>query len=108
MRHRQQETALNDKPVTEERIVEQVVIRLNAAMTGTVLGLMCGGLLFLATNWLVLKGGPNPGPHLSLLSQYFPGYSVTFVGSFVGLLYAFAVGFGAGYLLGAVYNRLAR
>jgi len=99
---------LNEKLVPEERIIEQVVIRLSAAMTGTVLGLLCGGVLFLATNWLVLKGGPDPGHHLSLLSHYFPGYSVTFVGSIVGLIYAFIVGFGAGYLFGSVYNKLAR
>lgn len=99
---------MNEKLVPEERIIEQVVIRLSAAMTGTVLGLLCGGVLFLATNWLVLKGGPDPGHHLSLLSHYFPGYSVTFVGSIVGLIYAFIVGFGAGYLFGSVYNKLAR
>jgi hypothetical protein len=94
--------------VPEERVIERVVIRMNATLTGIVIGLLCGGLLFSATNWLVLKGGPNPGPHLSLLSQYFPGYSVTFIGSIVGFLYAFLAGFVAGYLLGTVYNKVAR
>ena len=99
---------MNEKLVPEERIIEQVVVKLNARMTGLLLGLFCGGLLFLATNWLVLKGGPSPGHHLSLLGHYFPGYSVTFVGSIVGLIYASIVGFGAGYLFGSVYNKLAR
>jgi hypothetical protein len=93
---------------SEERVIERVVIRMNATLTGVVIGLLSGGLLFCATNWLVLKGGPNPGPHLSLLGQYFPGYSVTFAGSIIGFLYAFLAGFVAGYLLGAVYNKVAR
>jgi hypothetical protein len=97
-----------EKIELEEQAITRVVIRMNAAMTGLVLGFLCGMVLFVATIWLVLKGGPNPGPHLSLLSQYFPGYSVTFVGSLVGFLYAFVTGFISGYILGAVYNKLAR
>lgn len=81
---------------------------MNATMIGLVFGLLCGVVLFLATIWLVLKGGPNQGAHLGLLSQYFPGYDVTFVGSFIGFIYAFLVGFLSGALLGAVYNRLAK
>ena len=94
--------------VPEERVIERVVVRMNATLIGVVVGLLSGGLLFLATNWLVMKGGPNPGPHLSLLSQYFPGYAVTFVGSIIGFLYAFLAGFVTGYLLGSVYNKVAR
>ena len=99
---------MKEKPLSEERIIDQVVVRLNAAMTGVVLGLLSGGLLFMATNWLVLKGGPHPGLHLSLLSNYFPGYSVTFIGSIIGFFYASLVGFGIGFLLGSIYNKLAR
>jgi hypothetical protein len=77
-------------------------------LTGTVLGILAGTALFLATLWLVLKDGPHPGPHLALLSQYFPGYSVSLAGSLVGFLYAFAAGFLTGALLGFVYNKLAR
>ena len=64
--------------------------------------------LFLATNVLVLKGGPNPGPHLSLLKVYFPGYRVTFLGSLIGFVYAFVVGYALGRLIGAFYNRLVK
>jgi hypothetical protein len=55
-----------------------------------------------------LKGGPNVGAHLSLLSVFFPGYRVTFFGSIIGFCYAFAVGFISGVILGAVYNKFAR
>ena len=56
----------------------------------------------------MLRDGPGAGPHLSLLSQYFPGYSVTILGSLVGFFYAFVVGAAAGTLVSAIYNRLAR
>ena len=49
--------------------------------------------VFVATNWLISEGGPVVGPHLALLGQFFIGYRVTFVGSLVGFLWAFAVGF---------------
>ena len=89
-------------------MIERVVTRMNAGLVGVVLGLLCGAVLSLATIWLVIKGGPNPGAHLVLLSQYFPGYSVTFFGSIVGFVYAFLAGLVTGAVLGAVYNKLAR
>jgi hypothetical protein len=92
----------------EEKAIERVVVRLNAALTGVVFGFLCGAGVLLATIWLVIKGGPHPGAHLILLSQYFPGYTVSVVGSLIGFVYAFAIGFLTGAFLGFVYNRLAR
>ncbi len=91
----------------EEQLLEQVVVRLNAKLMGIILGFLLGAGLFLATNILVLKGGAVTGPHLALLSQFFPGYRVTFLGSLIGFLYAFVTGFVIGSVLGAIYNRLA-
>lgn len=93
---------------TEEEAIERFTIRLNSMMMGIVVGALCGVALFLATILLVLKGGPNPGRHLSLLAQYFPGYSVTVAGSFLGFLYAGIIGFLSGSIIGGVYNKLAR
>jgi hypothetical protein len=98
-------TRMADK---EEEVIERVIVRLNAVLTGVVLGLLCGIGLFLATIWLVIKGGPHPGAHLILLSQYFPGYTISVLGSLVGFIYAFLIGFLTGCLLGFVYNRIAR
>lgn len=81
---------------------------LNAKALGLVFGIVCGLVVFVATNWLVIKGGDPVGPHLELLSQYFIGYSVTFAGSFVGLLYGFALGTLSGSLIGWIYNKIAR
>ncbi len=82
--------------------------RANAVITAIVSGLLCGVLLWLATVWLVMKGGEEVGPHLALLAQYFPGYRVSLAGSFLGLAYGFAIGFGAGYLCARLYNALAQ
>ena len=93
-----------------ERVAEQVVVtrllRLNAAINGVVAGTLLGLGIFLATNWLILKGGPVVGPHLALLGHFFIGYRVTFSGSLIGLAYGFIVGFVAGYSVSWIYNRL--
>lgn len=82
--------------------------RLNARAWGLALGLLCGIGLFIATNILILKGGPVVGPHLGLLGAYLPGYRVTFTGSLIGLGYGIVIGYGAGWLMGRVYNALVR
>ena len=88
--------------------VTQVVLtrlaRLNASVQGLVFGTLLGGAIFVATNWLVLKGGEPVGPHLALLGQFFIGYRVTFVGSLIGFGYGFITGFLAGYLMSMLYN----
>jgi len=69
-------------------------------------GLLCGGGLFLATNWLVIKDGDRVGPHLTLLNQFFWGYSVTFKGSIVGFFYGLLVGGVFAGLVAYIYNKL--
>jgi hypothetical protein len=96
----------------EEKLFSSI-LRLNAKILGVVLGLLMGLIVFVATNWLVLKGGHiNPrgeyvvGPHLQLLSQFFIGYRVSFLGSIIGFLYAFAIGTLSGAMIGWIYNRI--
>ena len=84
------------------------ILRLEAVVQGVAWGLVAGLALFLATNFLLLKGGRVVGPHLSLLRQFFVGYEVSFVGSLIGFAYAFVCGFVAGYLVSLVYNRVVR
>lgn len=89
-----------------EENLQYAIRRLNARAWGWSVGLVCGMGLLLATNILVIRGGPNVGQHLGLLSNYFPGYRVTFVGSLVGFVYAFVIGYGLGRLIAGVYDRL--
>jgi hypothetical protein len=78
--------------------------RFNATVQGLVSGLLLGSIIFVGTNWLILKGGEPLGPHLALLGQFYIGYRVSFVGSLIGFGYGFATGFIAGYVVGALYN----
>jgi copper chaperone CopZ len=71
---------------------------------GIVFGLVIGSAIFIATNWLVIKGGPVVGPNLSLLGQFFIGYDVTFLGSIIGFGYGFLCGFLVGYITATLYN----
>jgi hypothetical protein len=89
---------------TLERVVLTRLLRLNATVQGLVTGIIAGLGIFIATNWLVLKGGDVVGPHLGLLGQFFIGYKVTFVGSLIGFAYAFVTGFLIGYFVARIYN----
>lgn len=94
--------------VTEQEPLETLVhvrlLRLNALVQGTIAGLILGLAIFVATNWLVIKGGDVVGPHLALLGQFFIGYRVTFAGSLVGFAYGAALGFVIGYGTAWLYN----
>lgn len=97
--------------MSDESVESMVSVRirhLDAVFSGVGAGLVAGLGLFVATNWLLLKGGEVVGPHLALLGQFLPGYEVTFAGSVIGLAYGLAGGFLAGYGVSALYNRLAR
>jgi len=89
-----------------EAIVLTRVLRLNTKIHGLVIGLLAGLTIFVATNWLVFKGGEVVGPHLALLGQFFIGYRVTFGGSFIGAAYGFISGFLIGSFVAWMYNRL--
>jgi uncharacterized membrane protein len=91
----------------EEREVRRAILKLNAQAWGVSFGTLLGLGLFIATIVLVLKGGLKVGEHLALLSVYFPGYSVTWVGACLGFIYAFVIGYALGRLVGTVYNWIA-
>jgi len=98
--------ATNDKRPLESPVLTRLM-RQNATVQGVVTGLITGLGIFIATNWLIIKGGPVVGPHLALLGQFFIGYRVTFVGSLIGLGYGFVLGFGVGYGVARMYNWFA-
>ena len=93
-----------DEKQALERMVLSRAMRLNATVQGIVTGMVAGLGIFIATNWLVLKGGPRVGPHLALLGQFLIGYRVSFVGSLIGFVYGFVGGYIVGYVVGRVYN----
>ncbi len=95
-----------DTMPSDENKLFSGIRRLNAKMLGLVIGILLGLVIFIMTNWLVIKGGDSVGPHLGLLSQFFIGYRVSFLGSIIGFAYGFAVGTMSGSLIGWIYNRI--
>jgi len=93
-------------PLSPEDKLFSGVLLLNAKVVGLALGLILALAIFVATNWLIIKGGERVGPHLILLSQYFIGYRVTFIGSLIGAAYGFALGTIGGALMGWIYNKI--
>jgi hypothetical protein len=96
----------------DEKIFKGALL-FNAKTLGLVFGILIGLAVFIATNWLVIKGGYINeggeyvvGPHLQLLSHVFIGYRVSFVGSIIGFCYGFAVGTLAGALFAGIYNKI--
>ena len=94
----------NASASNEEELIKHAVIRLNGNVLGFVIGAVFAVALFVATNWLVLKGGEVVGPHMQLLDQFYWGYSVSFVGSLIGAVYAFVTGYLCGLFIGWIYN----
>ena len=89
----------------EERQVRRAFQRTSEQGWGLALGFLAAVGLFAATAILVARGGPNVGQHLSLLSVYLPGYSVSWPGAFVGAAYMFFLGYGAGRTIATIYNK---
>src|SRR5262245_5040735 len=100
------------KNAEEVRILAKAFAPLDARALGIATGAVVGGGIFLATGWLVVKGGVVVGPNLSLLGQFFPGFEVTWPGALVGMAYgtvlAFLVGLGIALLRNAIVFRFLR
>ena len=88
--------------------VSRAIARIRTGALAAVFAAIAGVGLFLMTAWLLMKGGPHVGQHLQLLSNYFVGYSVTWWGSVVGLLYGALAGGLVGWALGTLYNTVVR
>jgi hypothetical protein len=91
----------------EVQRLRTAIARLRASIVAVVFGLTAGGGLMVATAWLVIRGGEEVGPHLGLLRHYLPGYSVTWPGAMLGLIYGTLIGAIVGFAVAWVYNRIA-
>jgi hypothetical protein len=98
-------SAETDEP--EKFVVEQPVLRISGHVLGISLGSLMALQLIATTNWLVVRGTAGQSPHAALLQNYFPGYSVSFVGSMIGAAEIFIFTYVLSQLLSAVYNLVA-
>jgi hypothetical protein len=88
-------------------IIHSAVASLRASVMAVVFGMVGGAGLFVATAWLLVRGGDNVGATLSLLRHFYPGYSVTWGGAFVGFFYGALTGAVLGYVIALLYNFFA-
>ena len=91
-------------PDPTEEIIIQSLAKLDGKALGIAIGLLFGLVVFAATNFLILKGGDDPGPRLALLGQFFIGYEVSFTGSLIGMVYGIISGFIIGWLIAMIRN----
>jgi protoporphyrinogen oxidase len=92
--------------VTEvvKETLAQVFAKLDPTAFGVSVGLAAGLTIFLATIILLVKGGEVIGTNMGLLSNFFPGYDVTALGSLLGLLYGSVTGFVVGWSVAFLRN----
>ena len=64
-------------------------IRFNALMLGITAGTLAAVVIYIATHASIAKWGDASGNYLGLLAIFFPGYSVTSGGAWVGAFWAF-------------------
>ena len=103
-------TEARDSVMVEKPLPQPVVVtfgRLDPRALGFAIAVLFGLALFLATIILILRGGPRVGPMLSLLSQYFPGYRVSWAGAGIGFIYAAICGFLIGFFFAILRNGVA-
>ena len=86
------------------KILSSSLARIDKLGFATATGSISGLIVFLATIFLIIKGGEVVGPKLQLLNQYFFGYTVTLKGAFVGMAYSFTWGFLFGWLFAYFRN----
>lgn len=69
-------------------------------------GILGGLAVFLLTVWFLIMG--YSGDLLAKLGSVYLGYSISWLGAFVGLIYGFVDGLIGGALLGFFYNKFAK
>lgn len=80
-------------------------MKLNVKAFALSFGLVWGFALFLLTWWLIGFDGPSSDP--TLIGRLYRGYSITPVGSFIGLVWAFIDGLIIGAIFAWLYNLIS-
>ena len=93
-------------PIADEDLLRSVFARFDPVALGAAFGTVGAAAVLVATTLLILRGGETDMPTLSLLGNYFFGYSVSWAGAVVGALEAALLGFGVGYGMAAAINLL--
>ena len=81
-------------------------MKINTKALALSMGIVWGLVVFLLTIWFLVMG--YNGVLLAKLGSVYLGYSVSWIGAFVGLIYGFIDGLIGGALLGYLYNKFAK
>jgi hypothetical protein len=81
-------------------------VNLNIKALGLSLGLVWGLTILLATWWLLIMD--SSGMTISGLKKIYFGYSFSWVGGLIGLLWGFIDGFISGVVIARLYNLFNR
>ena len=81
-------------------------MKINTKALALSVGIVCGLTVFLLTVWFLIMG--YNGNLVTQLGSVYLGYSVSWIGAFVGLFYGFVDGLIGGALLGFFYNKFAK
>ncbi len=80
-------------------------MKLNIKAFGLTCGILWALAVLLATYWIIISG--SQGKTLSLLSKFYMGYSVTWLGGIIGAVWGFVDGLICGAIFAWLYNKLA-
>jgi len=81
-------------------------MKINIKALALSIGIVWGLAVFLLTVWFLIMG--YSGDLLAKLGSVYLGYSVSWLGAFIGLIYGFVDGLIGGALLGFFYNKFAK
>jgi len=98
-----QDYIANDKP---EKDLLGITLHIEGNYLGLAVGAIIAGGLIVTSNWLVFRGTAGESVHADLLSNYLPGYSVSFMGSIIGALELFVFTYLACLIFAWIYNRV--
>lgn len=99
---------MSKKPTNNEFNQEllDAAVRFNSIVLGVVSGLLAAVVIFVATYVSVAKWGEFAGNYLNLLAVFFPGYSATAGGAWIGAFWGFVFAGLAGFLTYWFYGKL--
>ena len=80
-------------------------MKLNIKSFSITCGLFFGLGLFLLTWWIIMIEGASGEP--TLIGKVYRGYSISFIGSCIGFLWAFVDGIVGGAIFAWIYNKLS-
>jgi hypothetical protein len=97
-------TGDNDVPAALPADLALAFLPLHKRAFGMALGLATGLFFAVLTIVHLARRGTGPEPTLSLLGEYFYGYTVSLPGAVVALAWGFVVGFVAGWFVAFMRN----